>query len=102
MQVFIGILLIFGPFFVFAAKGLFGGEDAEELTVEGVRLFFRWLISLVALTFVIKSVGLPIWFTVVVVVLHHLTWSVVAYVGRETSWKYVTETFFRVTKLEPR
>lgn len=86
------ILLAFGPFFIFLFRGLLQAHRREELTLEGVQIFFHWFISLILLTLLIRILGMPMGWAVAVVVLHHLIWVLVAYHGREKSWHFVKDS----------
>jgi hypothetical protein len=90
------ILLAFGPFFIFMFRGLLQAHRREELTLEGVQVFFHWFISLILLTLLIKLVGMSLGWAVAVVVVHHLIWVLVAYYGRETSWRFVKDKSARL------
>ncbi len=86
------ICLAFGPFFIFLIRGLFQAHRREELTLEGVQVFFHWFISLIVLTLLIKIVGLSLGWAVAAVVLHHMAWVLVAYHGRKKSWEFLKST----------
>lgn len=89
MKAILFILLAFGPFLIFAVRGLLNRNQAEEITLKGVEVFIHWFISLILLTFMVKLLGLGLTSSVVVVIIHHLVWVLVAYYGEERSWQFV-------------
>lgn len=91
MKAILFILLAFGPFLIFAVRGLMDRSKAEEITLKGVEVFIHWFISLIILTFLIKLVGLSLTTAVVAVILHHIVWVLVAYYGEERSWKFIKD-----------
>ncbi len=96
MKAFLFILLVFGPFLIFAVRGLLNRNQAEEITVKGVEVFFHWFISLCILTFLVKILGMSVTPAVVMVILHHIAWILIAYYGEERSWIFVKETWARL------
>jgi len=98
MKAILFILLAFGPFLIFFVRGLLNRSKAEEITVKGVEVFFHWFISLILLTFLVKILSLGLSTTVVVVVIHHLIWVLVAYYGEERSWKFVKDVLGKLRR----
>lgn len=104
MKAIVFILLAFGPFLIFAVRGLLQRNKAEEITLKGVQVFFHWFISLILLTTLVKVLGLSLTLSVVLVVLHHLVWVLVAYYGEERSWRFIKRLLkgrFRKDKTAP-
>lgn len=98
MKAILFILLAFGPFLIFAVRGLLNRSQAEEITIKGVEVFFHWFISLILLTFLVKLLGLTLTVSVVVVIIHHLVWVLVAYYGEERSWKFVKDVLRKILR----
>lgn len=98
MKALLFILLAFGPFLIFAVRGLVNRSKAEEITVKGVEVFFHWFISLMILTALVKLFGLSLTTAVVVVVLHHIAWVLVAYYGEERSWQFIKSMMRKVMR----
>jgi len=98
MKALLFIILAFGPFFIFAVRGLLNRSQAEEITVKGVEVFIHWFISLILLTFLVKILGLALTASVVVVIIHHLVWVLVAYYGEERSWKFVKDVTRKILR----